>query len=67
MKKYEQQKDIFEQLRKREGSDIDVKQSMDSLEKSQERSRSKSGTGSGQYRTTTSCGQVPLILSIRWM
>lgn len=32
MKKYEQQKDIFEQQEKR-GSDIDVKQSMDSYEK----------------------------------
>ena len=32
MKKYEQQIDIFEQQEKR-GSDIDVKQSMDSYEK----------------------------------
>ena len=43
MKKYEQQKDIFEQQEKR-GSDIDVKQSMDSYEKA----RKESGQNQGQ-------------------
>ena len=56
MKKYEQQKDIFEQQEKR-GSDIDVKQSMDSYEKA----RKEAGQNQGQDPDNT--GQQPAVHS----
>lgn len=55
MKKYEQQKDIFEQQEKR-GSDIDVKQSMDSYEKV----RKEAGQNQGQDPDNT--GQQPAVV-----
>ena len=57
MKKYEQQKDIFEQQEKR-GSDIDVKQSMDSYEKA----RKEAGQNQGQDPDNT--GQQPAVVQV---
>ena len=58
MKKYEQQKDIFEQQEKK-GSDIDVKQSMDSYEKARKEAVQNQGQDPDNTGQQSTAVQVP--------